>query len=141
MNWFSLASSLFKPVADLVDNLHTSEEERLQCKAALLQAQTEFLGKALDYEKTTLEVRGKIVAAEATGQSFLQRNWRPIIMLEFGFIIAWNYVISPLFSAPSLDIPPDMWGLLKIGLGGYVIGRSAEKVVPGLIQAMKKKEE
>ena len=26
-----------------------------------------------------------------------------------------------------LDIPPDMWDLLKIGLGGYVVGRSAEK--------------
>jgi len=31
--------------------------------------------------------------------------------------------------APVLEIPPDMWALLKIGLGGYVVGRSVEKTV------------
>lgn len=34
----------------------------------------------------------------------------------------------------------EAWGLLKIGLGGYVIGRSAEKIAPTLKGAMKKDE-
>ena len=55
-------------------------------------------------------------------------------MLVFVVIIANNYIIYPYLSlfwpeAPTLEIPPDMWGLLKIGLGGYVVGRSAEKAV------------
>jgi hypothetical protein len=55
-------------------------------------------------------------------------------MLLFGIIIANNYIIYPYLSsfmenAPMLEIPPDMWDLLKIGLGGYVVGRSAEKAV------------
>ena len=54
-------------------------------------------------------------------------------MLTFVAIIANNYILYPYLSlfwgeAPVLEIPPDMWGLLKIGLGGYVVGRSAEKV-------------
>ena len=28
-----------------------------------------------------------------------------------------------------LEIPPDMWGLLKLGLSGYIVGRSGEKMV------------
>ncbi|MCS7280543.1 MAG: hypothetical protein NZ583_02795 [Desulfobacterota bacterium] len=36
---------------------------------------------------------------------------------------------APLFRLPSLEIPPDMWTLLEIGIGGYVVGRSAEKIV------------
>ena len=31
-----------------------------------------------------------------------------------------------------------MWELLKIGMGGYIIGRSAEKIVPELAKVMKK---
>jgi len=35
----------------------------------------------------------------------------------------------PIFSLPAAVIPPDMWQLLKIGVGGYVLGRSGEKIV------------
>ena len=53
-------------------------------------------------------------------------------MLVFVFIIANNYIIAPyakaLFDVELiLELPPQMWDLLKIGLGGYVVGRSAEK--------------
>ena len=37
--------------------------------------------------------------------------------------IAW-----PVRLDPQLALPPDMWTLMKIGLGGYVTGRSAEKI-------------
>jgi len=52
----------------------------------------------------------------------------------FGIIIANNYIIYPYLSlfmddAPMLEIPPDMWGLLKLGLSGYIVGRSGEKMV------------
>jgi hypothetical protein len=55
-------------------------------------------------------------------------------MSLFGLIIFNNYVLCPylkLFfeAAPVLQVPADMWDLLKLGIGGYVVGRSAEKVV------------
>ena len=56
-------------------------------------------------------------------------------MLIFVAIIANNYIIAPyiqvLFGKQFtvfLPIPPDMWGLLKLGIGGYILGRSAEKI-------------
>ena len=55
-------------------------------------------------------------------------------MLSFVFIIFNNYVIAPYAVAfvgpdviPMLDIPPGMWGLLTVGIGGYIGGRSYEK--------------
>jgi len=81
-----------------------------------------------------IKAQTSIIVAEATGNSFLQRNWRPGLMCLFGLIIFNNYVLYPYLSlffeqAPMLSIPPDMWGLLKLGVGGYVVGRSGEKVV------------
>jgi len=54
--------------------------------------------------------------------------------MVFVVIIANNYIVYPYLSlfwnqAPALAIPPEMWGLLKIGIGGYVVGRSVEKTV------------
>lgn len=76
-----------------------------------------------------IEAAMKIVVAEARSESWLARNWRPITMLTFVFIVANNYILHPWLGGPMLPIPPDMWELLKIGLGGYVVGRSVEKGV------------
>ena len=38
-------------------------------------------------EQTRLEVRGQVVQAEATGESWLQRNWRPLTMVWFSALI------------------------------------------------------
>ncbi len=76
-----------------------------------------------------IEAAATIIAAEVQGDSWLQRNWRPLLMCLFGVIIANNYLIVPLLGTPMADIPPDMWELLKLGIGGYVVGRSVEKGV------------
>ena len=44
------------------------------------------------------------------------------------------------WSAPNLAEAEalKLWDIVEIGLGGYVIGRSAEKVLPVLVETMKK---
>jgi len=43
------------------------------------------------------------------------------------YIVAHNYVISPIFGVVSVPVPEPLWDLLKLGVGGYIVGRSAEK--------------
>ena len=85
-------------------------------------------------ELAKLQSAAGVVTAEAKSEHWLTANWRPLTMLTFVAIIANNYIIYPylvLFfpEAPKMEIPPDMWGLLKLGLGGYVMGRSGEKMI------------
>lgn len=85
-------------------------------------------------ELTKLQTRAGIITAEANSEHWLAANWRPVTMLVFVFIIANNYILYPYLSlftdnAPKLEIPPDMWQLLKIGIGGYTVGRTIEKSV------------
>ena len=54
-------------------------------------------------------------------------------MFMFGFIVFNNFILYPYASlftdkAVMLDTPQDLWDLIKIGLGGYVVGRSGEKI-------------
>ncbi len=89
------------------------------------ELQSALMANAAELERTAAAV----VMSEANGESWLQRNWRPLLMLLFGVIVANNFLVVPLFGSPKADIPPDMWDLLKLGIGGYVLGRSAEKGV------------
>ncbi|MCK4409126.1 MAG: hypothetical protein KAW67_03525 [Candidatus Eisenbacteria sp.] len=44
------------------------------------------------------------------------------------------------WSAPNLTEAEalKLWDIVEIGLGGYVIGRTAEKVLPGLVGSLKR---
>jgi hypothetical protein len=79
----------------------------------------------------------KVIEAEAAGESWLQRNWRPLTMMVFvGLIVAkWSGWTAPGVSE-ALELR--LLGLIEIGLGGYVIGRSVEKVAPVIASALKK---
>ena len=44
------------------------------------------------------------------------------------------------WSAPNLTQAEalKLWDIVEIGLGGYVIGRTAEKVLPGLVETLRR---
>jgi len=103
-------------------------------KEAAAQAQIKLMELSQSGELKELEAAMTVISAEAKSDHWIVAAWRPITMLTFVAIIANNYMIYPYLSlfwrdAPILDLPPDMWQLLKIGLGGYVVGRSVEKSV------------
>jgi len=76
-----LVAGIFKPAAQLIDDLHTSKEEKLQQKAKLLEIQAMTLDKGLQYELETLRARAGIVQAEAESEHWVTATWRPITML------------------------------------------------------------
>ena len=141
MSLLNILGGLLGPVGNIIDDLHTSGEEKLAAKAQLLALEAQFSRDVLEYEQSLAKEQAETIRAEMKTQSWLAMNWRPITMLVFVYIIAHNYVLAQVFSLQVLEIPPDMWGLLKIGLGGYVVGRSAEKIIPATMAAMKKRSE
>ena len=124
MSIFNFLSEMISPVTELIDDLHTSEEEKMTLKAKMMQMQHEMSSKVLDYEKQLMETQGNIIVAEAKGDSFLQRSWRPITMLTF-----LGLVVFDSFGWLPNRLAHEAWLLLQLGLGGYVVGRSGEKIM------------
>jgi hypothetical protein len=121
----SIFRALIAPVSEIIRELVPDGDKRFelerQIEKLLIAQEAEFVKAGRD-----------VVVAEAKGESWLQRNWRPVSMLVFVAVIANNYLIAPYVQAFGgvsvvLEIPPGMWGLLSMGLGGYVVGRSLEK--------------
>lgn len=81
------------------------------------------------------QAAGDIIKAEAQSEHWLAACWRPIMMLTFGALIVARWVG---WSAPGISDAEvlKLWDIVQLGLGGYVIGRSVEKVAPSIAQAV-----
>jgi len=116
-----LAKILFSTIEKAVPDKDLQEKLKAQLQTQLLQSHTQELTAA-----------AKIIEAEAKAGWFAS-SWRPLLMYVLIFILVWNYVIGPVIkvftgAVISFELPGDVWTLLNVGLGGYVIGRSAESV-------------
>ena len=115
-----LGGSVIKDIGNVIDNLFTNDEERIRAKNEIFKVIQE---KELELQKMQTD----IIIAEAQG-NWLQRSWRPILMLALGFIVIYVKFIAPLFDLRIPELENEFWNLLQLGIGGYVIGRSAEKI-------------
>jgi len=127
LDFLNPVKALADVASGIISKFVTDPTEKLKAQEQVLTAQTELSMKAMDLQAQLTDAQAKVITAEITSQSWLARNWRPILMLTFTFIVAWNYIIVPIVGATAATIPPDMWTLMKIGVGGYIVGRSAEK--------------
>ncbi len=136
--------NILKALADLVPSIGRSIEKIIPDKDLARKLTHEIQVLVMGIESGLIQAKSAIIIAEAQGASWIQRSWRPITMLTFVLIIANNYIIVPYVVAfagpdvvPMLDIPPGMWGLLTVGIGGYIGGRSYEKGVKIKTDAVK----
>ena len=100
------------------------------------QIERELKLSLLDHAESLDKVRGEIILAEAKSESWLTSSWRPLLMMISISIIAMNYLVFPIIAIgyPSimqhmLELPDQLWSLLTLGVGGYIVGRSGEKAM------------
>lgn len=123
-------------VGKIIGKFVTDPKDQLEANLALAKIASDYQTALLNKDGELAVQQASVITAEIKSESWMARNWRPILMLTFTFIVAFNYVLAPLFSVKVLDIPPDMWSLLKLGIGGYVIGRTVEKTATTVAPAL-----
>lgn len=116
-----LAKILFNTVDKAVTDKDLAAKLKAELQTQMLQSHTQ-----------ELQAASRIIEAEAKAGWFAS-SWRPLLMYVLIFILVWNYVLGPVIlfffkASITITLPGDVWTLLQIGLGGYVVGRSAESV-------------
>lgn len=131
---WNLIGPAFKSVAKIIDDTTTSGEERLTLRNKLFELQSELAEKVVAYEKTLFQERSETIRAEVASQSWLARSWRPLVMLIFTSLVAAHWFG---WTAPNLTEVEvvKLLDIIQLGLGGYVIGRSAEKIIPKVAES------
>jgi len=118
-DWFG--GSVVTDLLGGLDKLFTSKEEKLKAQNVIKEI---LVKKQIELQQLQTE----IIVTEAKG-NWLQRSWRPILMLAFGFIVIYVKFLGPVFELPIPPLENEFWDLLKLGIGGYVIGRTGEKMM------------
>lgn len=113
----------------LIDRLWPDPAQRDQAKLAMLEL-------AQKGELAEFAGRAEIVKTEAASSHWLAANWRPLTMLTFCALIVARWFG---WAAPNLSEAEylKLWSIVEFGLGGYVVGRSAEKIIPAAAAALK----
>lgn len=125
-------SGVLNGVGDLIDRFVTTDKEKLEARARLLEIERQANADLLNADVEFAKAQADVIVAEAKSEGWLARSWRPLTMLTFTACIAYSYLIAPIFGAQSVVIPDDLWRVIELGLTGYVAGRSLEKIAPSI---------
>ncbi len=119
------------PVFSIIDKLVTDRDLQARLKAELEQS-------VLARQSELAKAQRDIIIGEINADSWMTRQWRPCLMfIIMGFLVLYGLVLpladliagGPIGFVPRwADIPDGMWNLLSLGVGGYVGGRSLEKL-------------
>lgn len=115
-------TNLVSAVGEIVDRLTLPGREKKQLETDILQL-------LIAVEEKTITEQAAAIREEARC-NWLQRSWRPIVMLVFTLII----LAGTFLNLPILADTSRFWDLLEIGLGGYIIGRGSEQLVSSLLK-------
>jgi len=96
-----LTGDVFKGVSGVIDELFTSKEEKQLLKNEIFKVLSQQSGE-LD------ALKAEIIQSEAKG-NWLQRSWRPILMLLFGFVVLYSKFIAPAFNLPNAELESHFW--------------------------------
>ena len=120
-----LLTTIFKTVDKSIPDKDLQEKLKAEVNLQLMKSGTE-----------EMKASASIILAESKG-SYLQANWRPVLMWLLVAIIFWNYILSPIILLffkikTDVELPSDVWTLLTCGLSGYTLGRSGEAIARSL---------
>lgn len=124
----ALVPALAPIISQIVGNLFPDPTEKAKAEA-------EAMRQLLAHQSEIESAAAKIINTEAASTHWLAANWRPLTMMVFtGLIVArwFGWAAPGLQEAEYLKL----WSIVEFGLGGYVVGRSVEKITPSIAAAM-----
>ena len=126
----ALIPALAPIVGQIVGSLFPDPTEKAKAEA-------EAMRQLLAHQGEIEAAAAKIIQTEAASTHWLAANWRPLTMITFTALIVarWMGWVAPNLSEAEYH---KLWSIIEFGLGGYVVGRSVEKVSPTIATAMKR---
>ena len=126
----ALIPALAPILGKVVGNLFPDPAEKAKAEA-------EVMRQLLAAQSEIEQAASKIIQTEAASTHWLAANWRPLTMLVFVALIVARWFG---WAAPNLSEAEyiKLWSIVEFGLGGYVVGRSVEKIAPRIAQAIKR---
>lgn len=105
----------------IIGNIFPDKEKQDQALIQIQQALNEAQAKMIDASK-------EVVVTEMNQGGILSK-WRALLMTACTALLIFNWLLAPLLNCllklvgtgiEEVPIPPEVWVIIQIGLGGYV---------------------
>ncbi len=116
MSWSSAIPLLGKVIDKVFPDAENAEQVKVVLAEMMLNGELDELAK-----------QAGVIETEAKGESWLQRNWRPLVMLVFTALVVCRWL-----GWSAADINPEvelkLFAIVQLGIGGYIASRGLEKI-------------
>lgn len=130
MGIFDAILGVLKPIAGAI---FPNPEDQLKKMELENNLQIQVMNNATQLQLAAADC----VKTEAASTHWLASCWRPLVMLVFTALIVARFMG---WSAPGIPEAEymELWGIVKLGIGGYMTLRTGEKLAPPVIDAFTK---
>lgn len=125
----SFLTTMIPAIGRVIEKVVPDKDLREQLKAELLE-------QMLDQNSDLFKAQASIIRSEAKSESWLARSWRPISMLSFlALLFTYWLGFAPDYVVTNPDLVAELFGIIKVGIGGYIGSRGIEKVTKTIAEA------
>lgn len=131
------ASDAFKAIPDILSKFIPDPNVKAQAEAELQKTIAEG-------QKAQYDAMAQVMAADSASDSKYTKMARPtVVYWSLGMVTL--IALAGLFgqAQPIIDalngVPPDLYDLIRYGVGIYAAGRSTEKIATTIVKAVTKK--
>lgn len=106
--------------------------------AQAAQAQADLTKALLDNQGALNAAMAEVMQADAKSEGVLTRNARPATVLWGLVMVTWLAVVAPMLGvqkeavAALQGVPAELWNLITVGIGAYMLGKTVESGVKAL---------
>lgn len=128
MGFLAILPALLGTLGPILQKILPDEGQRLQ-------AQVELQRAVLDRDSDLAKAMAEVMKADAASESPLTRNARPLTVLWALAMITWVGVVAPMVGLQAevvkalAGVPDALWSLLTVGIGAYMVARTADKFI------------
>jgi hypothetical protein len=129
---FAAIPAIIASVSGILNKIIPDANKRMEVEAEIQRA-------LIANQAAIYDAMKDVMAADSASESMLTRNARPIVVMWCLVMITW-VVVSPMFGlqvatiAAIKAVPSDLWNLVMVGIGGYILAKS----VTDAVKAVKK---
>lgn len=139
MSILSFIKDLFTPAAKAIDELVTSDEERMKLQVELEKVRASVAERMLEYDKQVLDLQSKLLEtasnvhiAESKSESAFTRLYRPIIISCMFLLIVLN-----AFGLLKVQLPDLFIQIFGASFGVLTLAPTATKMTAAIIDKVK----
>lgn len=127
MSLLNILPAILGPISDILARLIPDPNKRLELENEITKAM-------LSNQASMLDAMKSVMVADAQSEGWLTRNARPLTVVWGLTMLTWLGVVAPSLGIGNeaisaiKQVPSDLWNLVTVGVGAYMLGKAGEVI-------------